>query len=1064
MFIAPEQALGEVFGPASDWYGVGVMLYEALVGRPPFSGSDIEIICSKVEVDPPSPAECVEGVPIDLDMLCRALLDRNPELRPTGPEILRRFDATRGMRPMRSLLPLARVGSLVGRAWQLRSLRDAFDRAKSGQSVTVTVAGASGMGKSAVAEHFLDTLLDAGEATVLRGRAYERETIPYKAFDGVIDALSRYLLHLDDEADPVALPADIAALARIFPVLRRIPRVEAAPDDDVRDPHTLRRRAFQALRQLLGSLADKRPLAVYVDDVQWGDADSATLLLELVRAPDAPPVFFMLTYRDNDAMDSAFLRALRSRWSGETAMIDLMVGPLTADEASNLALSLMGTSDPTSLHIANAIARESGGCPFLVEELARTNQALLAWGTEVHSTVILEKVVMDRLKRLSPATRRLLEVVAVAGQPILTSVVAEAFGTGEGVDEAIAAARVCRFLRAGMRDGKDVVEMSHDRFRETIVAGLDPETLRAHHASLGGALERDPGADAEALAVHLLGAGNRPAAARFAERAATEADAKLAFDQAARLLQWVLEILPPSGADAVRVQVRLGEVLERAGRGAEAARAYLKAAELAPVERKVEIQGAAATQLLSCGRVDEGTIVLYRVLHAVGLKVPGSPASALFWLMVYRVWGAILGARHRQRDAAAVSPEDRVRIDALYAVSVGFAIVNVVLGACMQARHTIMALRRGDRALALRALAYETSHLAGEGGRVGRRELGLQRLGKHIVGAIQSDAVRRHGAAGPDAAELEAPYYYHVNCAVALYLRGRWKAARVANDAVRAIMVSRQAQGRANAALFSAYALFELGEIRELAARVDGILSDADQRGDLYTSINLRTTMVPMLALAADNPTTARRTSSDAIVQWSQRAYMVQHMQTMVYQAWIELYEGDYAAAFERTDREWTALRRSFLLNVQFIRGFTFSARGRSAAAAAEQAAPGRRGALLKEARRMARKLERERMPWTSAHAAIVRATLANAQGDHAPRLAALREAIRLGDAADMSLLAAAARYRLGHLLNGSEGAELLREARQAFADRDVRDVSRYARVWLPGRWVGPVVLTRSNN
>ena len=129
----------------------------------------------------------------------------------------------------------------------------------------------------------------------------------------------------------------------------------------------------------------------------------------------------------------------------------------------------------------------------------------------------------------------------------------------------------------------------------------------------------------------------------------------------------------------------------------------------------------------------------------------------------------------------------------------------------------------------------------------------------------------------------------------------------------------------------------------------------------------------------------------------------------------VELYAGAGAAAFERTERDWKALKRSFLLHVQFIRGFAFSVRGYSAVAAA-QATPERRTVLLKEARRIGRRLEGERMPWPSATAALIAAGTANVEGDRPRTVAALRTAIVRAEAIDMPFPAAAARYRLGSL------------------------------------------------
>ena len=229
-YMSPEQALGDPLTPASDWYSVGVMLYEAIVGRPPFTGSTVDVLTLKSTSLPTPPRERVQEVPADLDALCMALLDPDPAKRPTRSEILRRLGATFSLWPRRSPLPAPRQEdtALVGREKHLAALHTAFAEMDRGKSITVRVGGASGMGKSSVVHHFLDRLVEGRAAFVMRGRAYERESVPYKAVDSVIDALSRHLMRLEDDGRPVDLPPDMGALARVFPVLRRVPRIGCA--------------------------------------------------------------------------------------------------------------------------------------------------------------------------------------------------------------------------------------------------------------------------------------------------------------------------------------------------------------------------------------------------------------------------------------------------------------------------------------------------------------------------------------------------------------------------------------------------------------------------------------------------------------------------------------------------------------------------------------------------------------------------------------------------------------------------------------------------------------------
>ena len=92
-YMAPEQATGDTPVAASDWYSVGALLYEAIVGSPPFGGSAVDVLTLKSSIAAMAPSDCVDGVPEDLDALCSALLAPDPEDRPDAAEILRRLGA-----------------------------------------------------------------------------------------------------------------------------------------------------------------------------------------------------------------------------------------------------------------------------------------------------------------------------------------------------------------------------------------------------------------------------------------------------------------------------------------------------------------------------------------------------------------------------------------------------------------------------------------------------------------------------------------------------------------------------------------------------------------------------------------------------------------------------------------------------------------------------------------------------------------------------------------------------------------------------------------------------------
>ncbi len=1045
-YMAPEQAVNEGPTAASDWYSVGVMLYEALVGSPPFVGSTFDVLKMKSMLDPPPPSDCIEGVPADLDALCADLLLRAPELRPAGADILHQLGMRTSVRPLPTPPPPGETLPIVGREAPLRALRDAFDSARGGRTITVLFGGPSGMGKSTVVQHFLDALIERGEAVVLRGRAYERESVPYKAVDSVVDALSRHLMRLSEREDSLTLPHDVWALARLFPVLRRVPSIANLEEQLPGDPNRMRRRAFSALRELLASLSRRQPLVIFVDGVQWGDADSAALLRDIVRPPDAPALLLVMTYRAEEFETSPFLLDIRSRWPALAELRHLSIGPLDDAETRRLALTLLGADDLRAQRTADAITLESSGSPFLVDELARSVSGphRVARSEDTSPgivTVSLEQMVKARLARLPEREIRLLRIVAVAGRPLPISIAADAAGVHDAVDEAVSLVRARRFVRTGIRDGCETVEMIHDRIREMIVAKISPRMVREYHRELARVLEAAADPDSEAIAMHLLGAGDPARAAQHAERAAMKAASQLAFDRAVSLYRLTLETLPKASPDFRRLRLRLAEVLEWSGRGTESAKVYLEVAQTAPESERIELERAAAEQLLTSGRIDEGATVLRRVLADLGMKAPQSAAGAVLTIAFYRFLMLFIGLRFTGRAAKDVRPEDRVRIDTLYSVAMGFVLVDVILGACMQTRHLFYALRAGDDFQVLRAVCLEASNLASAGGQEGRRELALRALGQRL--AQRSD-------------NRDEQLFVDGTRGGALFLRGKFKEARDVLEAVsEGHMRQRRAGWQSNAYLFAIDALLVLGDLREAGSLKDRLLLDAEQRGDLYTIVNINTRASAFLAMAADEAELARRYVREAMAQWSRAGFLVQHWQAMQYEAEIELYVGDGARGYERLVRDEVALKKSLLCNVQVIRSLTWFLRGRCAIATllADQTPASVRDRRVAEARHLARRLAREKTAWSSVFSALLSAAVANALGDRPETLASLRVGLEAARNADLSLHAAAARHQLGLLLPGDAGREMLQQAEGEMAARGIRSPSRMANRLLPGRW-----------
>ncbi len=1031
-YMAPEHAVNLEATRASDWYSVGVMLYEALVGNAPFEGASPEVLRSKAAFDAPPPSEFVDGVPQDLEALCVALLDRDPANRPSGPEMLRRLGGLSAL----SGTPTTSVATpLVGREPQLRALRDAFDCARSGRSVTVHVGGRAGMGKSALVQHFLDGLVKNGEAVILRGRAYERESVPYKAVDAVIDALSRYLMHVSDDEGTIALPKDIIALARLFPVLARIPAVRAISAKPNLEPTEVRRRAFGALRQLMTTLARRRPLVVYIDDVQWGDTDSAALLLELARPPMAPSLLVVLAHREEDAQTAPFLREVRTRWPLGAEARDVSVGPLDLVDMRRLSLAIIGSSDEASAEpIAAAAARESGGSPLLVEELTRSSMGRRS--TDPSAQLTLEQMVGERLRDLPDDARCVAELVAIGGRPLPWSVVGEAAGIVL-TDDMVALLCTRRILRSGLRNGREVVEPLHDRIREAIVALLPATAARQHHGRLAQVLEATPGADPEAVAVHLLGVGKAARAARFAERAAKQAVEHLAFDHAARLYRLTIDALPADSPKVSRLRRCLGEVLGWAGRSEEAGRVFLAAAEGVSPSQRFEFERPAAAQLIAAGRIEEGGQVLRRLLVHAGVGVPTSPWRVLLWIIVYGWWLRLVGLKFRERVADDVRPEDHSRIEAMAVAALGLASVDPVLAMGMGIRHLVEALRKGDRGQVLRAMLLYAHFLAILGGPPGRHERAVLATIARVVGT----------GANPGDVALAG----HIS-GVRSFVRGRWREALDTLDGAYANLPKQVAGWQQQASIYAVYSLVFLGDFVELRRRHAAQVAGADQRGDRFTAVLLGAFPASALWLAADDPEAARREMRDALDHWPRGKFLLLHWQVMRSEAEIELYASEGIAAYARLQQDERSLKRSLLFaGNQYVRANTAFVRGRAAILSAD-ADPPKRTERLAEAKRLARHLQREQMTWIAPLAAILTAGVANAMGDRARAIASLQAAVDLATAAEMLLYSEAARYSLGLAL-GDKGLTFKNQAEDAMCAQGIRAPARFAAMLVPGRW-----------
>ena len=705
-YMAPEQGAQMAISKASDWYSVGVMLYQALTGRLPFKGKFFEVMMRKQTRDPVQPVEINPDAPQDLNTLCMKLLRRDAETRPTGREVLRAL----GVKQTSALPAATADATFIGRERLLAELHDAFRATGEGQTVSVYIHGSSGMGKTALVRHFLDQIKREANMMALQGRCYERESVPYKALDGVVDNLSKHLTSMRQRKAEALLPRDVLALARVFPVMLQVDAIfnARAARPETADLFTLRRQAFGALRELLARIAKRQPLVIYIDDLQWADADSTFLLEDLLRPPDAPALLLIASFRAEDVESRPFLKQFLQRAGGETCR-ELFVGPLPGGEARELTHSLLESAGVRDEFSVEAIVREAAGSPFLLEQL--THYAMMS---EPGATIgiTLGTMLEERIKQLPAGSKEFLDTLAVAGRPVNEDVAVSAAGS-HGDQQLLNALRTAQLVRSGGTGYG--VELYHQRIGETLAALLAEDERRLIHRRLAQALEARGLDDPEALYEDYLGAGERDRAAIHAEAAARKATSALAFDRAALFYRHAIELMPgaPNAGD---LKIRLGDALANAGRPAEAAKEYLEAAKTTAASRALELQQRAGAQLLTGGHIEEGLEVFRVVLETAGFKLAKGPKRALLSLILRRLWIRMRGLEFTEREASSIPEADLFRIDICWSVAAGLGVVDLIRGADFQSRHLLLALRAGEIYRVARAMAFEATQTAARGG------------------------------------------------------------------------------------------------------------------------------------------------------------------------------------------------------------------------------------------------------------------------------------------------------------------------------------------------------------
>jgi hypothetical protein len=468
------------------------------------------------------------------------------------------------------------------------------------------------------------------------------------------------------------LPQEIPELTALFPVFERAPAVQQLMASrrlkKEADALSARRRAEEGLRSLLESIARIRPLVIWIDDLQWGDLDSTQVLQDWLKRPMAAPVLLVLSYRSDEVATSTCLSTLLSATAKSaqlTPQSELDLRPLKDSDVYALCSKRLGAHSALPPAVIARIVRGAQGNPFLATQLSALARAKLARGEEDLTALSVHELVLHTSALLPVPAQQLLRVLAVAGRPLAPRAALLAAEVESDQRAHIHELQTLRLVRTRNVAGASLLEVYHDRVRESVHAALsDTERVRIQKALLH-IMSADRRNDLAWLHELAFGAGERATARRYGILAAEAASASLAFERAAELYERCVQ-LTEAGEESVQLWQQLATARVRCRKGALAADAYLAASELTgPVER-VALLKLAASHLLRSGRFEQGERLVQQVLSELQISVPVSTTglySAIGW---ERMRIAVLERMVRPRRGIVI-PEPALQLGTLYA-------------------------------------------------------------------------------------------------------------------------------------------------------------------------------------------------------------------------------------------------------------------------------------------------------------------------------------------------------------------------------------------------------------
>lgn len=536
-YISPEQTgrMNRSVDYRTDLYSLGIVLYEMFTGKLPFATVDAaELVHCHIARNPAPPCEIGRSIPTAVSDIVLKLMAKNPEeryqsaysLKSDLENCLRQLNETGAIQTFE----LAREDfseiflipqKLYGREPELEILRTTFERMRNGAGELLLVAGDAGVGKSALIGEFQRRVADSGGFFITGKQNEYQRNIPYhaliQAFTGLVNLmLMESALQLAQWKTRIteAVGTSGALLTDLIPQLELIIGRQPPPWEP--GPSEAQHQFLQAFQNFVRAVARKEnPLVIFIDNLQWADDASLTLLGSLLAGTENHYLLFIGAYRDDETDPAHPLTATIQALKELGTVVDILqLRNLSCDTVNTLVSETLKCEPEYARSLADLVFEKTGGKPLFALQFLQSlhEDGLLffdldlrrwKWNFEqirnVEITGSVVTLMMQKIGKLPITLQQLLslaaciggsfavaELAAVAGQPVEEVLESLLQATGEGLllplKENYPALAVESENRPVMESR---FEFPHDRVRKAFHSLIPRKERKSLHLKIG---------------------------------------------------------------------------------------------------------------------------------------------------------------------------------------------------------------------------------------------------------------------------------------------------------------------------------------------------------------------------------------------------------------------------------------------------------------------------------------------------------------------------------------------------------------------------------------------------